>query len=264
MWIWFHWNGVSSEDTHQCFSHWSCGLNKKCLNTDGSIICECNTGYILNKSGCADINECDSDDAYSENFTYENTSGKNTCSQIPLKASKNLMASVLILTNGFRQIVTNMLHVQMHQVLSHVLVKLSMKLVYLCPKKCECFNNRGSFAWECKSDTPCIVITRVSMSMNVLMKYLVISRHHRAWIRMVDSKVNVSMSSTKRKMVHALTSMNALKICYPRADCVDLSGSFECSWRMNYRNGNLCWVCNMYKSLPIIKLRMYWRIWTWW
>ena len=46
---WVHWNGVSCEDTHQCFIHSSCGLNEKGLNTDGSIIYECNTGYILNK-----------------------------------------------------------------------------------------------------------------------------------------------------------------------------------------------------------------------
>ena len=48
---------------------------------------------------------------------------------IVLTASRNLIANVLILTNAFRQIVTNMLHVQMHQVLSHVLVKLVMKVM---------------------------------------------------------------------------------------------------------------------------------------
>ena len=35
------------------------------------------------------------------------------------------------------------------------------------------------------------------------------------------------MSSTKRKMVHVLTSMSALQTCGLRADCVDLPGSFE-------------------------------------
>ena len=48
---------------------------------------------------------------------------------IVLTASRNLIANVLILTNAFRQIVTNMLHVEMHQVLSHVLVKLVMKVM---------------------------------------------------------------------------------------------------------------------------------------
>ena len=78
------------------------------------------------------------------------------------------------------------------------------------------------------------------MSMNVLMKQLVISRH-RASIKMVESNLNTSMSSTKRKMVHVLTSMSAkVKKCGPRADCVGLSGSFECHLTGLGRNIKKC------------------------
>jgi len=111
---------------------------------------------------------------------------------IALTASRNLMANVLILTNAFRQIVTNMLHVQMYQVLSHVLVKLVMKvmasyvkismsvlLIYVQRNPNVSIIKVLTHA-NANQDTPWIVITRVSMLMNVFMEHRVISRHHRA------------------------------------------------------------------------------------
>ena len=64
------------------FSDSSWELNEKCLHTDGSFICDCNPGFFLTESDCADISECDSDEACSDKFSCGNTSSDFTCNCI--------------------------------------------------------------------------------------------------------------------------------------------------------------------------------------
>ena len=68
------------------------------------------------------------------------------------------MANVLILTNACRQVVTNMLHVQMHQGNRFLYQDIDECTLNLCPKKSECFNNQVLSHANENPDTSCIVI----------------------------------------------------------------------------------------------------------
>ena len=60
-------------DIDECALIEDCCINGKCLNTDGSYICECPQGYHLDSDGhtCIDMNECAS---------IKNPCGRGTCS----------------------------------------------------------------------------------------------------------------------------------------------------------------------------------------
>ena len=107
-------------------------------------------------------------------------------------ASRKFMTDVLILMNVFLPVVTSMLHVKMHQVLSRVLVEMVMKVMVFFAKiltnilPISVLRNPNVSIIKvlthanANPDTPWIATTCVSMSMNVLLEHLVISNHHYA------------------------------------------------------------------------------------
>ena len=105
--------------------------------------------------------------------------------------------------------------------------------VYLCPRKSECFNNRGSFTCECKfgytmhSNNTCIDVDECPDETPCdFTSSLCVNKDNGFKCKYLDE------FNEKKKMVHVLTSMSTLKTCGPRANCVDLPGRFECSWRI--------------------------------
>ena len=58
-----------------------CGeINEICVNTDGSFICSCKTGYARVGKSCADINECDiGTHTCGRHQECSNTDGSFTC-----------------------------------------------------------------------------------------------------------------------------------------------------------------------------------------
>lgn len=45
------WQGADClEDINECADTTLCGTNKECVNSDGSYICRCITGYIMNSN----------------------------------------------------------------------------------------------------------------------------------------------------------------------------------------------------------------------
>ncbi|XP_028408891.1 uncharacterized protein LOC114531487 [Dendronephthya gigantea] len=71
----------TSTDLDECLSSWRCGWNATCINTWGSFICQCNTGYTGNGLVCNDIDECSlSLDKCLPSSNCTNTAGSYFCS----------------------------------------------------------------------------------------------------------------------------------------------------------------------------------------
>ncbi|XP_072224031.1 fibulin-2-like isoform X2 [Leuresthes tenuis] len=56
-------DGRSCEDINECLSAHACQFNERCMNTEGSYVCQrlitCPPGYQINNDICEDINECE-------------------------------------------------------------------------------------------------------------------------------------------------------------------------------------------------------------
>ena len=44
-------------DENECLAE-PCSENSSCVNSDGSFLCKCNSGFIKNNTACSDLDEC--------------------------------------------------------------------------------------------------------------------------------------------------------------------------------------------------------------
>ncbi|XP_071477663.1 uncharacterized protein [Diadema antillarum] len=76
-------DGLNCFDIDECFNSSLNACEQNCENTDGSYICSCKGGYMLqlDQRNCSDINECDRGlDDCPENSICTNTEGSFNCS----------------------------------------------------------------------------------------------------------------------------------------------------------------------------------------
>ena len=65
-------------DNNECETDGICDENAECLDTPGSYICTCNSGYSGNGDTCHDIDEC-LNDPCDQNATCTNNNGSFSC-----------------------------------------------------------------------------------------------------------------------------------------------------------------------------------------
>ena len=65
-------------DNNECETDGICDENAECMDTPGSYICTCNSGYSGNGDTCRDIDEC-LNDPCDQNATCINNNGSFSC-----------------------------------------------------------------------------------------------------------------------------------------------------------------------------------------
>ena len=119
-------NFTCKKDYNECSENMhNCDPNADCINTAGSYICRCRTGFTGNGNACTDVDECST----GIHTCHQNAVCTNTISSYTCQCRNGFVGGGLVCTD-INECVTG---------------------AYTCDQNADCMNTMGSYTCQCRS-----------------------------------------------------------------------------------------------------------------